>query len=171
MWSFKLLPVYLTYLDFIRKFSQLEFWPLQTSSENYFTKNLSKLLQKIVLYYLLTMKHVLAGSWTADSIWKCIWKRCCGYSSCKFHHSTLCISFTTKLYPRRFLHFQNVSERNSEMSVKCQWKVLWFMVEPETSDIRMTYEEIRMTYGSHTRKYESHKNGIRMACKIILNCI
>ena len=37
-----------------------------------------------------------------------------------------------------------------------------FMVKPQTSDIRMTYEYIGVTYGWHTSTYEWHADVIRV---------
>ena len=50
---------------------------------------------------------------------------------------------------------------HSNGSMKCEtWE--WFMVKPQTNDIRMTCEYIRATYGWHTSTYEWHMDDIRI---------
>ena len=51
---------------------------------------------------------------------------------------------------------------------------LWFMVKPQTSDIRMTYDYIRVIYEWHTSTYNwhtdviwMHTSDIRMKCEYI----
>ena len=134
-------------------------------------KNLPKVICKIfvknvtnISYHFLTTMNALRGSWTADTIWKCIWKRRCKYCSCKFYHSTLCIL-------NCLIHNEIISKKNFYILKQSVTGLLWFMVKPVTSDIWMTHEYIRVTYGWYTSTYEWHTNAIQMACKIILNCL
>ena len=62
------------------------------------------------------------------------------------------------LFHRKVPH-NSADRQNKDLSLKFR---SMFMVQPQTSDMRMTYEYIRVTYGWHTSTYEWHTGDIRV---------
>ena len=88
----------------------------------------------------------------------------CSWNLVFYHCNILNIGRLVLVLFHRKVPHNSADRQNKHLSLKFR---SMFMVQPQTSDIRVIYEYMRVAYGSKTSPYEWYKNDIRVVCKFI----